>query len=69
MVRFEAINLLRSKADVNMVALARLYEAFNTRYYLEKDEEVRRMNLDDDYLEPYRLLADLIETNVDNLGD
>lgn len=55
---------------MSMSSLARLYEAFKTRYYWFSDnEEIRRMDMDEEFLEPYKLLGREVEKVADMLGD
>ena len=38
-------------------------------YWFSDDEEIRRMHMDEEFLEPYKLLAKQIEKIATDLGD
>ena len=74
MLAGEIIKLLRQRGSdetVSMQALAQLYHAFSCRFYLiyGGNEEMRRSGLDEDFLEPFKLIGDLIEKFAPVLGD
>ena len=48
-----------------------MYHAFSCRFYLiyGGSEEMRRSGLDEDFLEPFKLIGDLIEKCAPALGD
>ena len=54
-----------------MQTLAQLYHAFSCRFYLVYggDDAMRRSGLDEEFLEPYKLLAKQIEKIATDLGD
>ena len=54
-----------------MITLARLYQTYSARFYLVcgGNEEKRRSKLDEEFLEPYKLLGDIIQRVAGELGD
>lgn len=61
---------MRHDSEMSMTSLAKLYEALKTRYYwFSDDEEIRRMDMDEEFLEPYKLLGSEVEKVAYMLGD
>ena len=56
--------------DLEIDALTKLFTFYaNKFYWFSEDPEIRRFHLDDEFLEPYRLLGRAIEGIVEQLGD
>ena len=56
-------NVLHFGFDLDMDALAKLYQAYSARFYLVYGgrEVMRRSGLDESFLEPFRLIGAVVE--------
>ena len=53
-----------------METITKLYVFYSSKFYwFSDDPEIRRFHLDDEFLEPYRLLGQAVEVIVELLGD
>ena len=53
-----------------MVTVAKLYSVLKAHFYwFSEDKEVRRFKLTEKFLEPYKMLGDIIATVANDLGD
>ena len=46
-----------ARQEINLVTICRLYDGYNTVFSWIHDEDERRSGLDEEFLEPYRLLG------------
>ena len=54
----------------NMITIAKLFEVLKSHYYwFSEDEDIRRSNLTDELLQPYKLLGEQIVPNSKDLGN